>query len=236
MNTEAKKMIENLLEPTLMYQLKTKRHTEPNLRSHVGGYPYTEKNDRLPTCKMCHHAMTFVFQLHIPSEKQNTLYSFYYCYACRPKSGNKGFNMRLHVNPSIEKMVQRDNWKSPLRYAEFEFEPQWSLPEWDALPFVDQSIQPRLTEQLKEKAEIQYEDTVEDLLRDQPFEEFSYFGGYPKFIGYPKFPNCPHCKENMDLFIQLDSNEDKNMVWNEYGCLYIFRCKQESNQFHILIQ
>lgn len=233
---EAKNVIKKLLQPTLMYQLKAKRHGNPNLVSHVGGFPYAEKNDRLPTCKLCKHAMMFVFQLHIPTEHTSTLYSFYYCFHCRTDKGSKGFKMKTYQNPTQEKMVQRNAWKSGIQYAEFEFEPQWSLPEWDALPFIDKTMQKTLTEQAEEKAEMMYEEVVEELLEDQPFEVFSFFGGYPRFLGFPYYPTCAHCEEHMDLFIQLDSDESKNMVWNDYGCLYIFRCKNESNQFHILIQ
>lgn len=233
---EAKHVIKQLLQPTLMYGLKAKRHSNPNLVSHVGGYPYSEKNDRLPTCKTCHHGMMFVFQLHIPNEKESTLYSFYYCFHCRVDKGNKGFKMKTYDDPAVEKLVKREQWKSSIPYAEFEFEPQWSLPEWDALPFIDENIQKTLLKYSPEKAEIDYEEVVEELLQDQPFEVFTFFGGYPKFLGFPQYPTCPHCEEHMDLFIQLDSDEGKQMVWNDYGCLYIFRCKNESNQFHILIQ
>ena len=45
--------------------------------------------------------------------------------------------MKTYTNPTQDKMVKREQWKSSISYAEFEFEPQWSLPEWDALPFID---------------------------------------------------------------------------------------------------
>lgn len=236
MNLDTKDVIKKLLEPTLMYELKAKRFSEPNLLSHIGGFPYCEKNDRLPTCKTCNHPMTFIFQLHIPTEKERTLYCFYYCHHCQMDKGSKGFKMKTYRNPTSEKMVKRDKWKSPIVYAEFEFEPQWSLPEWDALPFINKEVQSLLTKQLKEKAEMNYEDTVDELLQDQPYEAFTFFGGYGKFLGFPTYPTCPHCEEHMELFIQLDTEESKKMVWKDYGCLYIFKCKNASNQFQILIQ
>lgn len=236
MSIDVKKLISNIKQPTLLYTLQTKRNSTPNLKSHIGGHPYTEKDDRLPICRSCKDGMDFVFQLHIPHWDASTeLYAFYYCFACKKKAGNKGFEMKKYLNPNTTKTVHREHWASPIQYSEFIFTPSWSLPDWHSLPFVDANIQQNFMNEYKEEAEVEYETTREEVLETWNFDAFSFYGGYPNFLGFPVYPTCTHCDEKMELFIQLDTEDDKGMTWNEFGCLHIFKCKQSDN-FQILIQ
>lgn len=232
-----KKILENLKEPTLIYKLKTHQTHLPNTLSHIGGTPYSEEQDRLPVCRICKHSLKFVFQLNIPvNQNESELHCFYYCFSCNIENGNKGFEMKTYKNPSLSKLVKRDQWRSSIAYAEFEFEPHWSLPEWDSLPFINKDIQKTFLKEYKEDAEMEYEQLSEDMLRNLHFDSFSFFGGYAKFLGFASYPACPHCGEHMELFMQLDSEDDKSLVWSDFGCLYIFRCKTQKDQFYILIQ
>lgn len=238
MSIDVIKLISTIKEPTLLYTLQPKRSNGPNLKSHIGGYPYTELNDRLPICRSCKEGMDFVFQLSIPeTDTRSTLYAFYYCFSCKKKSGYKGFEMKKYLNPNPSHIAKKEHWASPIQYADFVFTPTWSLPNWHSLPFVDINIQQNFINEYKNdaNAEVEYETAREEVLEPMNFDSFSFYGGYPNFLGFPLFPTCVHCNEKMELFIQLDSEEEKRMTWNEYGCLHVFKCKHSDN-FQILIQ
>lgn len=251
MDPRVKSIVENLKVPMLMCTLQIKDKSLPNLLSHIGGTPYSEENDRLPVCRACKSPMQFVFQVHSHKKEQDsTLYCFYYCFGCNMEKGNKGFHLRSFENPTLDKLVKQPNRKPALPYAEFNWNVHWSLPEWDSLPFIDEKVQKILFETSGEDAEMDYDQAIEDLLfyDDQHdihthanilpgyVDTFSFFGGYPKFLGFPFYPTCACCDQHMELFMQLDSSNAHKLIWREEGCLYVFRCTRNANQFSILIQ
>lgn len=238
MGLNVDRIIEKLKQPSMIYNFRSKRVNVPNLNSHFGGYPYFEKGEKVPVCKKCCNIMNFIFQLNIPNEDDqgSKVYCFYYCNNCNIEEGNKGFEMRIYENPSLQKVVKKDVLKSKIIYSDMEFDIFWSMPEWGSLPFIDNQVQELFYDNHKENAEIEYEKEVEKFVGSNTFDEFSFFGGYPKFLDFAFYPECPHCKEDMELFLQVDTAEDLGIHWSDYGCLYIFRCKNNSNQFFILIQ
>lgn len=237
MSKEIENLLSNLKAPTLLYSLRKTRNISPYIGSYIGGIPYSEKNSRIPICRTCKKPMNFVFQLNIPSnDKRSNLHAFYYCFSCLPLKGKNGFKMVRYDDPSLQKMVKKNSWTSPINFSEFVFTPQWSLPEWNSLPFVDINVQTHFLSTYEEQAEVEYENLKDTILNSWNFDSFSFYGGYANFLGFPAYPKCNHCDETMELFMQLDSNEEKGMTWNEYGCLHIFRCSTAPNNFEILIQ
>jgi uncharacterized protein YwqG len=237
MNSEITELVRKLKQPTLICKLQSKRNNKPNLNSYIGGHPYSEKKDRVPYCRICKKEMEFIFQLNIPVNKgNNTIYSFYYCQNCKMENGRNGFKVLKYNAPDPNKIYKKKIRKSSIQYAEFLFQPQWSLPDWNSLPFIDSSIQQHFSSEYKEDAEFEYEQIKENILQTWSFDAYSFYGGYPNFIGFPEFPTCPHCNDKMELFIQLDSEIEKHMTWKDHGCLQLFKCKNDTDNYEILIQ
>lgn len=238
MNVDIEKMLQDIKEPTLYFKFASVENSSPNLNSYVGGTPYSEKSDRTPTCRKCKNPMEFVFQLNIPKDTEDgfLMYVFYYCFECTSTSGNKGFKIIKYDNPSEEKNAYKNNLKSKIKYAEFDFDIQWSLPDWDSLGILKPTISKSFLKEYKADAPVIYENTKEKILNDWSFNEFSFYGGYPNFLGFPNFPKCEGCDELMVPWFQIDSTEELGLVWKDYGCLHVFKCKNGNDNFKILIQ
>jgi uncharacterized protein YwqG len=229
-------LLQQLKKPTLKFSILPTIDHSPSLASYIGGKPYMTKEDQTPCCKQCKKPLTFAFQLYMQKEKESVLFVFYYCFQCQSKQKKNHFDMMVYHNPTLEEMNPKTKKNSLIEYAEFEFHPSWSLPEWDVLQSIHSDLVDHLSKEFKDDAWVVYENTKESLVGLAHLEPFSFYKGYPQFLSEPRFPTCKCCKKPMELFIQLDSYEEFGLSWGEMGCLYVFQCPHHENEFKIFIQ
>lgn len=237
MSNKLKGEIEKIKEPILIFDLYKKRKQTPNVESHVGGKPYIEKGTRYPICQCCKQPLDFVFQINKPINRSKSfMYSFFYCFNCSLDKGNKGFKMLKFENPDNKKARKDISYQSPFPYASFFFEPDWSLPDWDTLNLLYPGLADKFFDDHTDDAWSSYEKVKEEIIGSKHFENFSFFGGYPNFLSEPEFPLCDCCNQTMNLWLQIDSIEEINMNWLDFGFLHIFSCRNGKETFKILIQ
>lgn len=236
MQINLSKLLQKIKKPILLFEFQSKKQKKPELMSYIGGTPYFEENKKTPICRLCKKPMMFVFQLYIPENNHNVLYSFFYCFECSQVNGNKGFEIVKSINPSLKKLTTNPNLKSDIPYAEFKFEPYWSIPDWESLHETYPDLALSISKEFKEDSWGMYEQEREGILGDLAFDSFSFYKGYPHFLNKPEFPKCDCCNQQMELWLQIDSYDDLGLVWDDFGCLHIFKCKNNNEHFKILIQ
>ncbi|PGK51439.1 hypothetical protein CN918_26980 [Priestia megaterium] len=237
MDAFAYDLLEKIKKPKLTFDLMPlDKEPEITIISHIGGKPYIEKHEHPPLCHCCKKKMPFVFQLNVPSsDKECTLYVFYYCFQCNKIEGNKGFSVLQYKNPSLERANPLAD-TSKVTYSHFEFEFYWSLPNWEALTILHPDVADYFFEQDKEEFDIIYEESKEDFLDSLNFDTFSFYGGYPNFLNKPVFPSCDCCNKTMKPWIQVDSYDELSFHWKNLGVLHVFQCINGNDNFKILIE
>jgi hypothetical protein len=236
-NQELIQVVEKLKKPTLFFGVELKKDESPNLKSHMGGKPYMSKGEKYPVCTRCKEKMNFIFQLFIPRKDEtiHDLYVFYYCCSCHPYQGAEGFAIKKYSEPNMEEMKE-SRVLDYIPYAEFYFEPTWSLPDWGTLGDRNPEIMKMIQRENKEEPWEMYEEIKSTLLGVDGYESLCFYGGHPQFMKEPKFPVCSCCKKPMKLWVQLDSSEELDMIWSNMGCLYVFKCADNQEKYQILVQ
>ena len=233
--SDIEKRLKQLKKPTLVYTFDLNDDSSPNLLSHIGGKPYIQTHEKYPVCKTCKEKMNFVCQLYIPKKDQYFLYVFYYCFHCCSTKGNAGFDMRIYQNPTM-KNCKRSRRQEFISYAEFYFEPSWSLPSWEVLESYDPTTYEMIQELYPEEPFEAYEQCRANLIEFDGIDFLAYYGGFPEFVKEVDVPICSCCQKQMKLFLQLNSFEEFSMVWGNVGCLYLFTCEKQAANFQIVVQ
>lgn len=230
-------VMEDIKEPTLKFELTPANIKTPSLNSYIGGRPYLKDGEHVPNCPHCKREMDFSFQIYMPKDKDYYLYVFYFCNDCDPFDVDNGYEMKIYKNPSIEDMNHKTKANPNMICLDFNFQPSWSLPDWETLKKLRPQLAAKLTEKYNKDAWILYEnerDAFEGLIFTEPF---SFFGGYPQFFSEPTYPVCDCCKETMNLWLQIDTSEDFGINWGDSsGCLFIFQCKKNPEKFKAIVQ
>ena len=237
MKKEWLQMVENLKKPSLYFGLELEMDTSPNISSHVGGKPYLQKGEKYPVCPRCKEKENFVLQIHVPKANMlgYNLYVLYYCFSCSPTKGEQGFTVRNYENPH---MMDSKETKilDYFPYASLYFEPIWSLPDWNTLQLNHHSLFKSLHQNKKEDAWDNYDELKSKVLGIDGYESLSFYKGHPQFVEEAYFPTCPCCENQMKLWIQLDTCDEIDLVWSGGGCMYIFKCPQDSENYSMIIQ
>jgi uncharacterized protein YwqG len=233
MKQELIEAINKLKKPTLYFGMEVEKDTSPNLENHVGGKPYMRKGEKYPVCTKCKEKLNFILQLRIPGEEVDyTLQTFYYCFSCHPYRGEHGFEIRTYENPTMEESKETKTLEY-IPYASVYFEPVWSLPDLNTIRAEHQDVYKKLQDGKNDPWDA-YDSARSRILGFDGFEQLNFYHGHPQFIKVPQIPTCSCCKKQMDLWVQMDSNEELDLIWSNTGCLYIFKC--EKNRYKILIQ
>lgn len=231
---EIEKLLHEIKKPALIYSLALRKDISPTVNSYMGGKPYMKKGDRYPKCQHCKQKLNFIFQLYIPNKhlKQKELYVFYYCFQCDGKSESNGFAMKKYINPTIEEMKVTKELDY-ITYAEFILDPAWSLPDWEGLIEFEPVVAEVIEQEFEENPWDVYEEMKANVIGWNDFEYLSFYGGYPKFLKESEIPECTCCNEPMELWMQVDSCDPVGLKWRKNGCLYLFRCFSEKDEFKI---
>lgn len=231
--------IDSLKRPSLNIDLVDSFTFNPDCHSYLGGMPF-DKEEHL--CDLCHERLDFIFQLYMPSIKEDAphkLYSVFYCHNCQCSSGSQGKNgffVSKIENPDFSKLTIDHFSRSPHTYAYFDFNFKWQLPDWEYLHLISTNTKVKYTNTYMNNASEIYMSHAEELCGRAFEESFNYVGGFPKFLEEPIIPYCDSsCRLRYELFSQLESNPHLNLNFINNGCFYIFKCPQE-DKFKFFIQ
>ena len=50
-------------------------------------------------------------------------------------------------------------------------------------------------------------------------------GGWPHWVQGAEYPSCPECKQQMELLIQIDSEDNLPYMFGDVGCAHLTRCR-----------
>jgi hypothetical protein len=43
---------------------------------------------------------------------------------------------------------------------------------------------------------------------------------------------CRKLSKEMEFFAQIDSEDEANLMWEDFGLVYLFRCSDHTSEFH----
>lgn len=208
-----------------------------------GGSAYAEKGDKAPVCECCGKPLTFIFQYRDKYDKDlnpsGDLHSVYYCFDCVPigrVEEEKGqWAVVTHKNPEVAKFVeQKENISSVLAPTSCELSKVYVLPDYETIENNNSEIAEICEEIDPEDPMSAYEDAGNEI--GCHMEPSTTLGGYPIWIQGEGTQVCPNCKGEVELAVQIDSEEAVNLMFGDAGCLYVFRCPEHKNEFAIEMQ
>ena len=47
---------------------------------------------------------------------------------------------------------------------------------------------------------------------------------------------CPRCDQLMEMFAQIDSEEEAGLMWGDVGCIYLFCCRRHPGEVRLELQ
>jgi uncharacterized protein YwqG len=236
------------LDALLKPMIKKALRLEPQLddaakqaseKSKYGGLPYAEIGDEWPICPTCKKPLIFVSQ--IRNQSENELVEFFYCFDCFPwgmDDEEKGqWNARVYTKPSMEKYYKI----TPKEESEFYLIPcllneeeVTVLPDWDGLESVSKEAETLCSKINDDSPWEAYDAAVE---RSGCLNDYvTLLGGYPRYVQSETGGSCRICNKDMEFFAQLDSEEDAGVMWGDVGLIYLYRCPDHKDEFHMELQ
>jgi uncharacterized protein YwqG len=239
-----KEKLDRLLRPLVkkavkIHPISDKSASAISCESKFGGLPYAETGDAWPSCPTCKSELTFINQIFDEAEQQ--LLVFYYCNECRPwglADEEEGqWLIKLYKEPSTGKVAEitrasgDDLATTPCRVMTSYVE---VLPDWDGLDSVSSEVSDLCCKINKDSPWEEYEEAVE---RTGCLNDYAtLLGGYPRFVQGEATPACSECNSEMVFYAQVDSEDEANIMWGDSGLVYLLRCPNHKNQFHLELQ
>ena len=233
-------LLKPLIKEALKLMPKENDSEKPsNEKSKYGGLPYAETGDKWPICPACNKQLLFVSQM--KNEARNELVEFFYCFECFPwglDDEEKGqWIVRVYNNPSIERCHQI----SPENKTEFDLIPcllnpqkVTVLPDWDSLDSTCKEAGKLCCNINDDSPWEVYDIAVE---RNGCLNNYAtLLGGYPRYVQSETGGLCNVCKKEMEFFAQLDSEDEPGIMWGDIGLVYLFRCPNHKEEFHMELQ
>lgn len=56
-------------------------------------------------------------------------------------------------------------------------------------------------------------------------------GGWPYWVQGSEYPRCPDCGQQMDLLLQIDSNDNLDYMFGDVGCAHLTYCPRHPSVF-----
>lgn len=230
------------------------------LRTRFGGVPAGLRGESWPRCT-CGDPLKFVGQINGADAAEPAWYglvTFFFCWRCcrygeqdcggaeRPY---RGWVLRAYPTAELdafERIALPD-----LAYLElpeqYDAESEFLFPEGfvrgvheKSLPHYMHYIEHISTDDVARLERIAYEMT------DRPGEGFPLpwirnaglaIGGYAYWYNGPdETPQCPACKDDMGLLLQIDPNEAVAAGWGDVGTLFTFSCVRHRDMFALRMQ
>ncbi len=255
-----------LKEAECLILSESEQAMDSSIKSKFGGLPYAEKNEAWACCPSCNEELTFIAQIyHSEQQALGCFFYCFHCfpwglgdeeagqwlvrYYPEPKMANyvapkrnqppSSSNEKISKIPAalktlLEQLPTLTDKIPPVTPCLCENKKVKSLPDWDDLEY----LSPKLTH------------LCEELDADDPWEVYSeietkhgclddyatLIGGYPRWVQGAVSPKCKHCKQEMDFFAQIDSENEAGLMWGDAGLVYLFQCPQHRTEFTLELQ
>jgi uncharacterized protein YwqG len=228
--------------------------------SYFGGVPTFSSSNEWPICKNCHHPMQFLLQLNLeslpekfnaavrngiiqlfvcdyypnPNEKWDPVYNPMpsCCKTWEPFSGTheiRFFSSKVSIRCSDE--VQALHTKIIIGWEEMYDFPHYEEHENFGM-FCDYNFDDKQVTVDCPELNIYLEDIDLDVFSSiLVTHEGDKLGGWPYWVQSPEYPDCPECKSQMELLIQIDSEHNLSYLFGDAGCAHLTQCR---NHPHIL--
>ncbi|MDR0501944.1 MAG: DUF1963 domain-containing protein [Treponema sp.] len=192
-----------------------------NLKSHIGGQPYFEKNEMWPKAKNGKE-LDFVFQIfnndsHILPKKIKLIQFFYDFEKSTYSSKYDGQLIKIYEELDIKNIaaIKRKSKKNNvLNYCEIEYKNIKSLPVPYEIAKYDKKIEMLSCMLNKEDPWNDY--LVKYELTDGETCLYSQIGGYADWISYNEMP------KGYKFIMQIKSEKAANLEWRIGGTMYFF--------------
>ena len=213
------------------------------IETRFGGSSYAEKDDVVPVCKSCGKPLTFIFQFREKFDKDlkpsGKLYSVYYCFDCtpigRPEDEKGQWAVVSHKEPDVAKFVeQKENVSTILNPTSCTLSRVFVLPDYETIENNYSEIAELCEEVDSEDPMSAYEDAGNSV--GCLMEPSTTLGGYPIWIQGEGSQVCPKCSGEVELAVQIDSEDAVNLMFGDAGCLYVFKCPKHKDEFAIEMQ
>jgi hypothetical protein len=238
-------LLKPLLKPCTRLILKPDRSAKAqSMTTKFGGLPYLEHTELWPACRSCGNALVFVAQFNLAQClhecHDHSLYVFYYCMECLPRSSsdidNGDWLVRRYQNPCQENLKPLTkaaaNPEHALPPSIVTCERAFSLPDWEDLN--KDSVRNAC---IALDAHEPWEVYAEAKMRlGCIYDNAHLIGAYPQWIEGTLTRTCPHCGERMEVLIQLDSDDKAKLLWGDMGLIYFFQCRHHPDTFILELQ
>lgn len=233
------KMLQPHIKPAVVLEVVSDESAiGASVKSKFGGLPYSEANEKWPVCPVCKNELTFIAQLE--NGRGGELHVFYYCLECSPwglDDEEEGqWAVRSYINPSMQKYVavpapEKNSEIVPCSVIEHDVR---VLPDWESLDSVVPGADDLCDKINSDDPWDAHSKAVEEL--GCTTDIFTIIGGYPRFVQGQVQAKCGICNNEMEFFAQIDSEDQANIMWGDVGSVYLFRCKEHKDQFHLELQ
>lgn len=210
--------------------------------SYFGGDPTRIAEHHWPVCRQCSKPMQFFLQLNlgsIPREfdvpLRNGLLQLFYCSsddgACETWDPFSGTH---HV------VIQNEDVMNTLRPSGLEPLAKTSIVGWER--FIDLP-HPEEHERLGLNYRYDFDKNVVSVKCEDPKIELKdididlnvaesisdaeagdKLGGWPFWVQSAEYPDCPQCGSQMNLLLQIDSQDNLPYMFGDLGCAHITQC------------
>jgi hypothetical protein len=206
-----------------------------------GGMPYMEEGDTWPVCTGCQHPLDFVCQLRLPDHlpdmpRRVALLVLYYCWTCAPEEGlahTKTGPVVVHLyEEPAEPLAIQPALARPGVAVPVELRDAICLPSWVDLP---EDVRTLAKDANAVEPAAAYDYLVEAV--DAKKHGGSRVGGYPGWLsGRAVGVNCSSCRAPLAFMAQLDHEPALGLKWAKSGRMYLFFCREHSNQIAFRVQ
>ena len=213
------------------------------IETRFGGSAYAEHGDKAPVCKGCGKPLTFIFQYRDSYNKElkpsGSLHSVYYCFDCtpigRPEEEEGQWAVVTHEEPEVSKFVeQKENVSRKFKPTACELSKVYILPDYETI----ENNFPEIAELCEaidcEDPMSAYEDAGNEA--GVLMEPSTTIGGYPVWIQGESSQLCPKCGGDVELAVQIDSEDAVNLMFGDAGCLYVFKCPKHKDEYTMEMQ
>lgn len=220
-----------------------------NSNSWFGGSPSLSTATRWPACRQCERPMQFFLQLDLAelpdgfaAPAKSGLLELFYCStddgACETWQPFSGTHAILIVDSSV---------KETLHPRGIEPIPKVSISGWNEI--VD-TPHPEEHEALGITYNYDFAKNVASVSCSDPVISFQNLdidlevaenvsnavigdklGGWPHWIQGAEYPSCPMCGQRMEIFLQLDSEDNLSYMFGDAGCAHLTQCREHPGIF-----
>lgn len=205
-------------------------HPQSSTQSQFGGNPYFEEGIKWPVSRNG-TPLDFVFQVFANADTQLPndikLVQLFYSHAEFPQlTDDSGWEVKIfnELNAAKHIELQKPAGLNETPYCPVTFDPELSLPDWEALQVHHPDIAQLLQQFNPDEPYEVYNSLCQKILGLCYYQ--SQLGGYPRWVQNEATP--VNRRGNLvPLLFQVDSEDNAGLMWGDVGLIYVFYDKAD---------